>query len=150
MPSEVIRRAVLSMDGLKGCPRGDTAIEKRGDAFEKILTFRKCLNSEAIDRAALRIVNEFDEFPTPRQFADIVQSSIGGKTLITDPVYIAEEGYSYVVDRSYAHYHGFTMHASLYGAEKEALTQPSKFKSFKRAEPVDPFADDVLPLEDYA
>lgn len=159
MPGEIIRRAVLSMDGLRGCPRGDAAIEKRGDALEKILAFRKCLDAEAVDRAVTRIVNEFDDFPTPRQFADIVQSSMGGTTLIADPVYIADGGYTYVVERSYAHYHGHTAHGDLIGAEKEASRQVNKFYYpsgkvegllIDDKKPSGGNLRDFVPLEDYA
>lgn len=123
MPSEIVRRAVIGMDGLRGCPRGDAAIEKRGDAFERILNLRKCLNSEALDKAVSRIIDEFDDFPTPRQFADIVQSCMGNKTHIVDPVYIADGGYAWICERAYAQYHCFTIHAELQHAEKEAQTQ---------------------------
>lgn len=123
MPSEIVRRAVIGMDGLRGCPRGDAAIEKRGEAFDRILNLRKCLNAEAVDRAITRIVDECDEFPTPRQFADMVQSCMGNKTSVVDPVYIAQGGYAWVCERAYAQYNCYTIYAELQHAEKEAATQ---------------------------
>ena len=135
--------AFALMEGLKGAPRGADAMKRRATAFWGVLCFRKCADGIALTKASERFANEFDEFPTSRSYADMVQACMGNKTHIVDPVYIAESGYVYVVERAYAHHNGLTIHANHESATNEALLQPHKFAGTER----DMFDDSLDPAD---
>lgn len=118
-------KALAIMEGLKGSPRGDAQAERRAEAFDRVLNLRKCNSAKHVVQAAERFANEFDDFPTPRQFADMVQSGMGRTSVVVDVVYVAEGGFTWATERDKAVYNCYTIHATEWDAWLEAERQPN-------------------------
>ena len=69
---DAVIEAFVSMDGLKGSPRGPEQVRNRANSFARVLEYRKIYDTDAIRKAGVKIGAEYDDWHTPRELANMV------------------------------------------------------------------------------